>query len=341
MPEKKAEGPALAPEGAEPQGFETATDAGSALLDLMGDRDVDAFDAAPETDEGSEVTAEPAEEPAAEEAVEASDEATDEPAETAEPAAPAEEPLVTVRIDGKDEQVPLSEALAGYSRTASFTRKSQALAEARKSFESERTAVRDEREKYEQNLTLLERAIADTLPPEPDWDSLRAEDPAKYAAAHADWHRRQTQLEAVRKEREAAETKRLGDARTEFERTVVQERERLVEAVPEWKDVKIAETEKRKLVEYARDLGYSDEQIGAVVDHRVFVMLRKAMLFDEGRAKAERSKAPPAKTLKPGAKPGGRKPKPDDALVRARKRLRSTGRASDAAVALEGLLPEE
>lgn len=44
----------------------------------------------------------------------------------------SDEQTFTVKVDGEDIQVPLSELLAGYSRTSDYTRKTQALADQRR-----------------------------------------------------------------------------------------------------------------------------------------------------------------------------------------------------------------
>jgi len=55
--------------------------------------------------------------------------ASDQSAGTTEDAGNQGEQLVTVKIDGVEKQVPLSEAIAGYQRQADYTRKSQTVAQ--------------------------------------------------------------------------------------------------------------------------------------------------------------------------------------------------------------------
>jgi hypothetical protein len=61
--------------------------------------------------------------------------------------------LVTVKIDGKTERVPLREALSGYSRTADYTRKTQELATQRQQVEQMVTSYMQEREQLAQFLS--------------------------------------------------------------------------------------------------------------------------------------------------------------------------------------------
>src|SRR6056297_3425891 len=48
----------------------------------------------------------------------------------------------TVRVDGEEVEVSLDELLSGYSRTQDYTRKTMALADQRKSLESELNQIR-------------------------------------------------------------------------------------------------------------------------------------------------------------------------------------------------------
>src|ERR1019366_6365179 len=62
-------------------------------------------------------------------------------------------PKYTVKVDGKDVEVDEDELKKGYSRTADYTRKAQALAAERKAFdEGEKAKVLAERQTYSQYL---------------------------------------------------------------------------------------------------------------------------------------------------------------------------------------------
>jgi hypothetical protein len=71
--------------------------------------------------------------------------------------------LVTVKIDGKTEQIPLEEAIKGYQRQADYSRKTAALAEERRSFDQDRQAVIQERTQYAHLLTALQQQLQEAL----------------------------------------------------------------------------------------------------------------------------------------------------------------------------------
>ena len=62
---------------------------------------------------------------------------------------------VRVKVDGQDEEVPLREALSGYSRTADYTRKTQELAQQRQAAEYALTVERALRAQPAETLRLL------------------------------------------------------------------------------------------------------------------------------------------------------------------------------------------
>ena len=50
-----------------------------------------------------------------------------------------DDPVVTVTVQGVEEEVPLSEVIQGYSRQSDYTRKVQMVAEERRALEAERS----------------------------------------------------------------------------------------------------------------------------------------------------------------------------------------------------------
>jgi hypothetical protein len=115
-----------------------------------------------------------------------------------------EDPLVPIRINGVEEQVPLSELMAGYSRNADYTRKTQAVAEERRQLESERSQLMlAQREAVERAAALadqLQSQIQANRPDPKELETLRMSDPAEYAARIADEQRRQALIQQAQQQ---------------------------------------------------------------------------------------------------------------------------------------------
>ena len=270
---------------------------------------------------------------------ESSDETTDEQSEDSDEAEEDEQPQVfSVKVDGKEIEVTLDELQKGYSRTQDYTRKTQQVAEARKELEAESAAIRAEREQYAQLLGALQQQLESAGEQPIDWDRLYAEDPIEWV--------RQRELVRDKQERQAAiqsEQQRLSQLTAqqraeEMKATLAQEQAALIQAVPEWKDEKKAKAEKALLIEFGQKVGYSEEELKNVFDHRAVITLRKAALYDQMVSKR--------KDIKPVVNNGPRPVKPSAAgrvsstteATRAKQRLAKTGRVDDAASAIELLL---
>lgn len=252
---------------------------------------------------------------------------------------------VTVKVDGEDEEVTLGEALAGFSRTSSFTKKSQKLAEDRRAHEATVSAREAEivaaQEHYVTQLSALEAALSSQ---EPDWDKVRSENPEQFAELHAAWSIHQKRLDTIRAERDVESQKLSQKFQENRTKLLTAERAKLVTAIPEWGDKTEKGKSLRKAVhEFGLSTGFSEDEMNGTVDHRAYVILHKAYLFDKAQAdrkaalKAGKKKVEKLQSLRSGAKPakGARhKSKAAQAAARSKK----TGNVRDVAAAIEALL---
>ena len=269
-----------------------------------------------------------------------SDAESEEQTEGDEEAEEASQPAQTfrVKIGGEEVDVPLDELLKGYSRTADYTRKTQAIAEARKQAEVELRQAREERQRYAQTLEALDQSLKQLQPPEIDWDRLYQENPVEWVRQREIARSRQEQAAWVQTQKQALVEKQQQEEQAEAEKTLEAERSKLLEALPEWRDAEKARTEKAKIVEYATErLGFSVEEISDIYDARAVLALRKAMMFDELMSKRDKLRP----TIVQKAKPmrAGTASTPQSSKVMASKtalsRLAKSGSTRDAAALFE------
>lgn len=291
-----------------------------------------------ESEEQSEDESEVEEESETEEESEDESESEEESEDEAE-----EEPKTyTVKVDGKEEKVSLDELLKGYSRDADYRRKTMQLAGERKSLSEELNAVREERQAYKQSLAVLQAQLEMAAVKEPDWASLRSQDPVQYLLAQQEWSARKERLAELEKQRTLIEQQQEADEKSQLEATLQQEAAKLVEVLPEWRDAKRAKQEKQEIVEFATSvLGFTSEEMAEVYDHRAVLALRDAMRYRQMMAKREKLKPQIAAKSKP-LKAGGGKTTPakKSGLRVARERLAKTGSVRDAASAFEYFLED-
>lgn len=251
-----------------------------------------------------------------------------------------------VKVDGDEIEVTLDEALKGYQRQQAFTRKTQALAEERQTLTAEAQAAVQARQELLDQLDIVEQALTggDT---EPNWTQVKKDNPKQYAEIRAAWEERQEQVSSLRTRQQELREQQKQALETERNRVLSVEAERLEAAIPEWAaDQDVARTEKQKIVQFAENTyGFTPDDLGSVVDHRVILLLRDAMKYNDLQSQGDdrkkllkktRRKSP---TLQPGS-PSSKSKKKQSKANSARKRLAQTGRISDAESAFLEMLDD-
>jgi hypothetical protein len=229
-----------------------------------------------------EVEAE-AEEPEAEDIVEDDEpEEADEEVEAVEAVAEQPEETYRVRIGDDDVDLTLEELRLGYMRQGDYTRKTQQVAEGRKAAEAELEALTAQRESYANQLAQLETALNQSEPTQEYWDALQAEDPIEYVKQREALRDRRDALAQVQSEQQRVQQEQYQQLQAQTQERLKQEAEKLLDVIPEWRDADVATKQKNAVYTYAqRHLGYSEQELSQIGDHRAVNALRKAYLYDE------------------------------------------------------------
>lgn len=202
----------------------------------------------------------------------------------------------TVRVNGQEVRVPLDELLNGYSRTADYTAKNMAVAEARKEVEAEKQRLRAERQQYAAVLPQLEQVLSQSMGPEPDWNALYNENPAEFVRQRAAWDDTQKKLTAVQEERARMAQIQQAQQAEHMQRVLRHEQEALMSKVPDWANTETMQREQKELREYGLQMGYSEQELAGLVDHRAVLVMRDAARYRKLQAKGRA-------TVKSGPKP--------------------------------------
>ena len=248
----------------------------------------------------------------------------------------------TVKVDGQQVSVTLEELQNGYSRQSDYTKKSQALAEERKSFDGDRSSVTQERAQYAQLLGALQMQLQASDEPAPDFDRLYDEDPIEATRQEREWTKRQSakqnKMQAIFTEQERVAQEQGKFQAEDNQRMLQAEIGRLPEIIPEWKDQSVAAKESEALRQYLTDQGVAEDEMSALVKANHIGVLRKAMLYDQGKSRVKKAtKNNRSKSVRAGA--SGSTPKPSSKLRKQkRQQLRKSGKVEDAASLLESFL---
>ena len=277
------------------------------------------------------------------------------PASAPAPPAPAEQPeppdaededdavLEEVMVDGEPVQVSKAELKRNYSQHAHNTQRAQELSAREKELEPQirqrvEAEVQEVRLKYVQGLEQLNQALA-RIEGEPDWVKLRGEvSDADFLKQKADWEAGKAQREQLRRHQEQEMAQAQQQAAKQHLAYLRQEEEKLVAAVPEWKDTAKGKAEIGKLAEFVRTkYGASEQEVASAFQHsRVILMARDAYRYAElhrDAKPAERTRQP-IKAAKPGTPD---RPRPTEKVEKLVAQTKS-GRQRDAAKAIEAML---
>jgi len=251
-----------------------------------------------------------------------------------------ESPKYRVKANGEELEVSLDELLNGYSRTADYQKKTQSLAEQRKAVEAYRVKIDEAsktRDTYAQRLQVIEQLLQQDSGQ--DLSALKADDPIAYAIAMAERMEKDKQLQAVQMERQRVQQEQQTHQQSQLQQHIRQEQQKLVEAIPEFKDDVKAEVIRRDIRTYAKSIGFSDQELSQVYDSRAVQTLYKAMQYEKlmaNKGATAKKVADAPKTLRPGT--SNPKSSETESVKKERAILRQTGNKKDAVRLFERFL---
>lgn len=252
---------------------------------------------------------------------------------------------VPYTASGERQEFTLSEVKDIVSQHATLKAEREALAQQRA--EVEKTSAAKMQELQEQftaaeDMLKLARSRLDVEANAEELRELRKNDPAEWTARNAELQAKREEIDKAT--RELAEQRKRGQAQQleEFNaqraKAIEQERQRMVELVPEWKDREKWQAEDHKIANYLHTRGFSPEEIQGLYDSRSIAVARDAMLYRESLAKSQAStkkvQKAPLKVTKPGARQGKEavdKARFDKSLEKLRK---GGGKLDDAAAVI-------
>lgn len=249
-----------------------------------------------------------------------------------------EQPVYRVTVDGEEIEVTQDELINGYSRQQDYTRKTQELANQRKTIEQQAQELAQRDAIYAQLLPKMEAQLQGELVNEPDWDSLYNDDPIAFVREKQLWDEKKEKLKAAQAERQRLQQESYVQQQQLIAQQVQEGQQRLLEIIPEWKNAEVASKEKLAIRDYGINvLGYSSQEMDAIYDYRALLGLRNAWLNSktvEATKKKPTQKAP-ARVARPGTTTRKKSVAP---AKRAKQVLAKTGKVQDAAKVFEQFL---
>ena len=249
--------------------------------------------------------------------------------------------VLPVGENGEDIEVDASEINNYLLRQQDYTKKTQTLAEQRKQLEAERNSIRAIQQLGQELKGEFEslRETEDSQPNQEYWNQLKVDNPMQYMIERQEHQDRLRERDQKMKKLQYLQHQMEEQRQLEFQQNLVNEQDKLSQAIPEWDDPEVATRERQALRLYGISQGYQENEMASVYDHRAVSVLRKAMLWDNLQSNRAGIKT---KVLQKPAVGGNvslntSSRKLTD-LTKAKRQLSKTGSNDDATRAFEALL---
>jgi hypothetical protein len=236
-----------------------------------------------------------------------------------------------VKAGGEEKDVTLEELVSGYQKGDDYTKKSQTLAEQRKAMEVEAKAIQEAqhlREEYQARLGQVSQILQQNDADYSDLEQLKENDPIAYAVKVAEKTENTKKMQVIQQE-QARLAQESNQYRANQQAQFVAEQSKLLtEKVKEFSDPKKAEQIKNDIRSFGKSVGFSDQELSQVYDHRHVMILQKAMEYD----KLQKANPSVNKKLSKAPKMAkkGNKVAKTDVYTKQKKRLKSSGSIEDA-----------
>lgn len=217
------------------------------------------------------------------------------------------------RPDGTSELMSFGEMKDRITHGKVAERDTSALAAEREAFQTEKTAREAQAQAYETELAAGMQFVQNTLVAEKQSiDALRDMDPAEYAAQSQQWTEKAREFDSIKARliaaRQDAQTKSQEEAEQARNQNLLREQRALLVALPELADPQKAKDFESNITPYLTSLGFTQDEVVGLSDHRYLVVAEKARQWDLHQETVENTVVAKRKVLtingkklKPGA----------------------------------------
>jgi hypothetical protein len=215
---------------------------------------------------------------------------------------------VNVKVDGKTETVDLPTLIAGFQSNKSNTNKSKALAEERKVLAASQASLLDEYGAKIRDAVALNNYLETSLLKEyqnVNWEGLRYQNPAEYAALIQDYNIRTDEVNRIKAAITTVADGEMSKKQKEINEQTslyVQEQMQLaIEKNPEWAKPAVFKKALDSMVSFVEEsYGFTPQEFAEVKDARILELIKDAQRYRTGKTVATKKlEKPVAKFQKP------------------------------------------
>jgi len=231
------------------------------------------------------------------------------------------------KVNGEQQTVDAKTLIAGYQNNKSFTEKAQAHSEAVKAFEVQKGNIEQVYSARLKSVDALSAHFEKQLVSEFDgvnWDQLRKDNPAEYAAMRHDFSVKAGELQkikdAIESDKGTLNQELSLERQTKTQAYMKGQFDQMIEKNPEWADEKLLTKARDSFKEFALDTyGFKHEEFDSVFDARLIELVKDAKKYHDGSRVAEKKLTKPVPKFQKSR--GKRKPQATrlDKLTKAAK----------------------
>jgi hypothetical protein len=236
-----------------------------------------------------------------------------------------------VKANGQEQEVTLDELVSGFQKGSDYTKKSQELAAQKQAVQQEAHAIQEAmqlREEYSHRLSQVEQLLQNQGDDGVDMAELKENDPIAWSIKTAEKTENNKKLQLLQQEQDKLAYAQSQQVSQHQAKVVAHEAQMLSEKIKEFSDEKSSEQVKKDIRNFGKSIGFTDQELAQVYDHRHVMVMHKAAQWDKLQ------KANPSVTKKlakaPKMSKKGNKVANSSLITKQKKRLQSSGSIEDA-----------
>lgn len=197
-----------------------------------------------------------------------------------------EEPMYTVKVNGEEYEVNLDELKKGYQLETDYRKKTAATAEERKAIAEKTAALEDERQKYIQMSVAIAQQQKEKLAGlDAEMAELKDVDPVGYMQKKIERDEAEAEINSSLQLAQRAFTEQQAVSQERMTEHVMEQDAILKQQISGWDNPEESVALKKGITEFAKTMGYTDQELANVVNAKDLIVLNKARLYDEMIAK--------------------------------------------------------
>lgn len=209
-----------------------------------------------------------------------------------------------ITVDGEEVEVTVDEALKGYMRQQDYTRKTMEASTQLTQAQALKTQVEQEVGNRLNQLDVLSAALYQELVgDQKELAQLIESNPQEYLRRQAQMAQKSALISQIAQKRQEVQSQAVNEQAHAQAELLEKSNKMLASVIPEWKDPAKRASMQQDIAKALIDVGYSRNELNALVDHRALLIARKAALWDKSQALAAKKSTTtrtPGKTVKPG-----------------------------------------